>query len=116
MIRAALLCLLLTTPLAAQPKRPAALLPFHEVVKIVASRFEGRLLAVRIDQPRPFELALGSDLVQELTLLSPQGNIILLRIDAVSGKVLDVRGRGINAARVRKESPRAGTGRMKENP
>lgn len=101
MMRVALLLLALSLPLAAQPARPDALLPFHEIAKIVQSRIHGRPLAARLDLPRPFEMALGTRMVQEVTLLSPQGNIILVRLDAETGRVLELRGRGINAARVK---------------
>ena len=99
MIRIALLLLALAAPLAAQPVQPQPLMPFHEVVKIVAQRFDGRVLAARVDQPRPYEFALGAEAVQQLTLLSPQGNILLIRLDGVTGKVLEVRGRGLTQAR-----------------
>ncbi|NHF72611.1 PepSY domain-containing protein [Paracoccus xiamenensis] len=99
MIRIALLLLALAPPALAQPARPQPLMPLHEAVKIVAGRFDGRLLAARLDQPRPYEFALGAEVVQEMTLLSPQGNILLFRLDAVTGKVLEVRGRGLTKAR-----------------
>ena len=99
MIRTALLLLAMTAPLAAQPARPQPLMPLHEAVKIVAQRFDGRLLAARVDRPRPFEFALGAEVVQELTLLSPQGNVLLIRLDGITGRVLEVRGRGLTQAR-----------------
>lgn len=101
MIRAALLLLALASPLAAQPPGGEALMPLHEAVKTVAQRFDGRLLAARVDKPRPYEFALGAEVVQQLTLLSPQGNILLIRLDGVTGKVLEVRGRGLTAARAK---------------
>lgn len=101
MIRAALLLLALASPLAAQPPGGETLMPLHEVMKIVAQRFDGRLLAARVDKPRPYEFALGAEVVQQLTLLSPQGNILLIRLDGVTGKVLEVRGRGLTAARAK---------------
>lgn len=100
MIRIALVFLLIPFMcLAEEPKAPD-LLPLHEVVKIVGGRFEGRLLAARVDEPEPFEFALGTDVVQELLLLSKQGNILKIRLDGVTGRVLDIRGRGLNEARV----------------
>ena len=101
MIRAALLLLALASPLAAQPPGGETLMPLHEVMKIVAQRFDGRVLAARVDQPRPYEFALGAEVIQQLTLLSPQGNILLIRLDGVTGKVLEVRGRGLTAARAK---------------
>ena len=101
MFRAALVFLLIPFMcLADEPPAPD-LLPLHEVVKIVGERFEGRLLAARIDEPEPFEFALGTDVVQELVLLSKQGNILKIRLDGVSGRVLDIRGRGLGDARLR---------------
>lgn len=99
MLRIALVLLILGLPAAAAPARPAAVLPLDEIVRIVTERYQGRLLAARFDAPQPFEFALGADLIHELTLISPQGNIILIRLDAVSGRVLDVRGRDLIAAR-----------------
>lgn len=99
MIRVFLVLLALSTPVAAEPPADPKLMPFHEVVKILADRFTGRLLAARLDAPTPFEFTLGANAVHEITLLSPQRNIILIRMDAVTGKVLDIRGRGLTEAR-----------------
>lgn len=99
MFRAALVFLLIPAALMADPPAVPKLLPLHEVVKIVSDRFKGRLLAARIDQPEPYEFALGADSIQELVLLSPQGNIIRLRLDGATGRILDVRGRGLTQAR-----------------
>lgn len=100
MMRIALVLLMVSTAALAQPGTAPKLLPLHELVKIIGERFQGRLLRARIDSPAPFEFALGADAVQELTLISPQGNIIIIRIDGASGRVLDVRGRGLTQARV----------------
>ncbi|WBU61160.1 hypothetical protein [Paracoccus albus] len=100
MIRAALILLLIPIAALCAPAKPPELLPLHEVVKIVGERFQGRLLAARVDSPAPYEFALGSDSIQELVLLSKQGNIIIIRLDGETGRILDVRGRGLNAARV----------------
>lgn len=100
MLRTALVFLLIPCILMADPGPEPKPLPLHEVVKIVGERFQGRLLGARIDRPEPYEFALGADSIHELVLLSPQGNIIRLRLDAVTGRVLDVRGRGLTAARV----------------
>ncbi|WBU57753.1 PepSY domain-containing protein [Paracoccus sediminicola] len=100
MLRIVLTWLALSLPLAAEPPRQPLPLPLHDVVTIIAARYEGRLLAARLDPPDPFEYALGTDLVHELTLISPQRNVIRIRLDAMTGRVLDVRGRGLIAARV----------------
>lgn len=100
MFRAALVFLLIPFALLADPVTMPEALPLHEVVKIVTERFQGRLLAARFDRPQPYEFALGADSIQELVLLSPQGNILRLRLDAETGRILDVRGRGLTQARV----------------
>ena len=100
MIRAALIFLLIPIAGLCAPAKQPDLLPLHEVVKIVGERFQGRLLAARVDSPQPYEFALGSDSIHELVLLSKQRNIIIIRLDSETGRVLDVRGRGLNAARV----------------
>ena len=106
MIRAAIVFLMISSaPAAAAPAGSPDLLPLHEVVKIVAGRFQGRLLGARIDSPEPFEFVSGTDIVQELKLLSPQGNIIVIRLDGMTGRVLDARGRGLTEARAPMEEP-----------
>lgn len=100
MIRAALVFLLIPFAAISAPAKTPELLPLHEVVKIVGERFRGRLLAARIDSPDPYEFALGADVIQELVLLSAQGNIIRIRLDGETGRILDIRGRGLSEARV----------------
>ncbi|WBU65230.1 PepSY domain-containing protein [Paracoccus aerodenitrificans] len=99
MIRVALICLALCTPLTAEPVKLAELMPFPKIVMIVKERFHGRLLGARLDSPKAFEFASGVHAVHELTLLSPQNNVIRIRLDAETGRILDVRGRGLTAAR-----------------
>ncbi|MDO5642862.1 MAG: hypothetical protein Q4G26_10835 [Paracoccus sp. (in: a-proteobacteria)] len=100
MIRAALVFLMIPLSGMAAPPALPGLMPLHEAVSIVNARFQGRLMAARIDAPEPYEFALGAETVQELVMLTPQGNILIIRLDAVTGKVLDVRGRGLGTARV----------------
>lgn len=99
MIRSALVFLLFPIALMADQPAVSKLLPLHEAVKIVAERFEGRLLAARIDQPEPYEFARGVNIVHELVLLSSQGNVLRARLDGETGRVLDIRGRGLTQAR-----------------
>ncbi|MFV0293043.1 MAG: PepSY domain-containing protein [Paracoccus sp. (in: a-proteobacteria)] len=99
MIRIVLILLALSSPLFAGPVEKTGLLPFYEIVKIVGQRFEGRALAARLDTPTPMEYALGANLVQELMLMTAQNNILKLRLNAETGQVLEVRGRGLTEAR-----------------
>lgn len=111
MLRPLVILLSLALPAAAEHPPGPPLLPFHEVMRLVADRYRGRVLAARLDRAEPLEYAMGVDLVQELTLLTPARNIIRIRLDAVTGQVLKLRGRGIVDAH-RPASPasrRAGT-------
>ncbi|MFV0409615.1 MAG: hypothetical protein ACK5LJ_07945 [Paracoccus sp. (in: a-proteobacteria)] len=99
MIRIVLVLLAFSSATLAQPAGPGNLLPLHELVKIANDRFEARILAAKINSPEPFEYALGTDVVQELVLLTPQGDMILMRLDGETGRVLDIRGRDLGKAR-----------------
>ncbi|WP_158247993.1 PepSY domain-containing protein [Paracoccus sp. SY] len=74
-------------------------LPFHEIAASVADRYEGRLLAADTRAPMPHERDLGAELVYQFRLLTPQGNLMDIRIDARSGRFLSVSGRGQLEAR-----------------
>lgn len=90
-----------TIPGWSQPRdfRP---LPLHEVAKAVADRYDGRLVAADTHPPRPEERDLGAALVYEFRLLSPARQLLLIRVDARSGRFLEVAGRGqIEALRKR---------------
>ncbi len=103
MFRAALVFLLIPSALMADHAAVPREMPLHDAVKIVTERFQGRLLAARIDPPDPYEFALGADAIHELVLLSPQGNILKFRLDAKTGRILDVRGRGLTEARIHQD-------------
>lgn len=69
-------------------------LPLHEAAKFVGQRYHGRLIAARLAQPTPHERSLGVELVEELRLLTPSRNLLLIRLDARGGRFLDVAGVG----------------------
>ena len=92
-------------PATAQDFPPAPLagdfrpLPLHEAADIVADRYRGRLIAARLVPPNPHEQGLGVDLVREMRLLTPQGNLLAIRLDARDGRFLEVAGIGQTEAR-----------------
>lgn len=100
-------------PAGAQPAPPAAEppslapltdpdfqpLPLHSVAEAVGARYQGRLVAAETRPPRPFEQDLGAELVYEFRLLTPARNMLVLRLDARTGRFLDVAGRGQIEAR-----------------
>lgn len=93
----ALVLLILLLVLAGRPMvmaedfRP---LPFHDLAERVNDRYRGRLLAAGMTRPTPHERALGAALVYEFRLLTPQGNLLKIRMDARSGRFLEIAGRG----------------------
>lgn len=104
LIRALALCLLSCAPAQAQEVAPEAIdqfrpLPFHELAAAVSDRYEGRLLAANIRPPLPDERDLGAELVYQFRLLTPQRNLLDIRVDARDGRFLSVTGRGQISAR-----------------
>lgn len=73
--------------------------PLSKAAELVEKRFEGKLIGARLVPPKPRESDLGIQLVQELRLLTPQRNVLVIRIDAETGKFLEVAGSGIAEAR-----------------
>ncbi|MDB6177887.1 hypothetical protein PAF17_10275 [Paracoccus sp. Z330] len=76
---------------AAQDFRP---LPFHKLAKRVSERYRGRLIGVNIMRPTPRERDLGAALIYEFRIITPQQNLLRIRMDARDGRFLDVAGRG----------------------
>lgn len=75
-------------------------LPFHQIASLVGERYSGRILAAQTRQPNADERALGTELVYEFRLLTPRRSLLIIRIDARTGRFLDVAGRGQIEARV----------------
>ena len=106
-IRALFLILMACVPAVAQETPPPDLieqfspLPLHQVAAAVSDRYEGRLLAANTHPPLPPERDLGAELVYQFRLLTPQRNLLDIRVDARTGRFLSVSGRGQLAARRR---------------
>lgn len=73
-------------------------LPLPQAVEIVQARYHGRLIGAKLSGPFPSERALGVALVEELRLLTPQGNVLNIRLDARTGRFLEIAGIGQIAA------------------
>ena len=73
--------------------------PLRRAVEIALARFDGRVIAARLTGPLPGERELGVVLVQELRLLTPDRDVLRIRLDARTGAFLDVAGRGLAKAR-----------------
>lgn len=113
MIRALILCLSLAALVAPAAQAQRGLWPeddtgeqtllvplrLREVVRLVEDRFDGRILGAALLPARPNERGLGAVLVFELRWLTPDRDLLHIRVDAVSGRFLEVAGQGIADAR-----------------
>jgi len=77
-----------------------ALLPITSAMAAVTARFAGQIVAAELQPGRPEDMA---DIVYAFRLLTERGDILALRVDAVSGQILEVDGRGLVDARRRRE-------------
>jgi hypothetical protein len=68
------------------------ILPLSKILAVVEQAFEGRLIEVELEDE-------DGTLVYEIEILAPQGNVIEVTVDARDAKILEVEGRGIEAAR-----------------
>ena len=73
--------------------------PLRRAVEIALARFVRRVIAARLTGPLPGERERGVVLVQELRLLTPDRDVLRIRLDARTGAFLDVAGRGLAKAR-----------------
>ena len=73
--------------------------PLRRAVEIALARMDGRVIAARLTGPLPGERDRGVVLVQELRLLTPDRDVLRIRLDARTGAFLDVAGRGLAKAR-----------------
>ncbi|WP_022706337.1 PepSY domain-containing protein [Paracoccus zeaxanthinifaciens] len=74
-------------------------MPMRRIAGAVMARYQGRLIAVATVPPTPEEHDLGAQLVYELRLLTPARDVLNIRVDARTGRFLEVAGRDILKAR-----------------
>lgn len=74
-------------------------LPLGQAYALVQTRFMGRLIAARLTPPTRYEHQRGTDLAYELRLLTPRRDVLLIRLDARTGKFLEIVGAGLTHAR-----------------
>jgi len=74
-------------------------LPLRQIVRMVTGRYAGRPVAIDMQLPTDSEAALGAQLVFQVRLLTPDRNLLDIRLDARNGRFLQVSGRGQLQAR-----------------
>ena len=77
-------------------------LPMHRAVREVGQRFDGRVIGMTLLPPRGPEAERGVELVYGFRLLTRGRDVIEIRMDARTGRFLDVRGNDLASARRRK--------------
>lgn len=91
----------LPAPVWAQPAPVAEqseLLAITSAMTIATGRFAGQIIAAELQPGRPEEM---TDIVYAFRLLTERGDVLAIRVDAVTGDILDVDGRGLVDARRR---------------
>jgi uncharacterized membrane protein YkoI len=81
------------TPL---PQSGRSVIAFRDAIDRVLERYEGEIVEAELKRGRPGEY---TDIVYEMRLLTAQGNMLRIRVDAASGDILEVDGRGLTRAR-----------------
>lgn len=79
-------------------------LPFHQMARQVEDRYDARLIGAETRPPRPDERDAGVQLIYRFRLLTQAGQVLNIRLDARTGRFLEVAGAGQIAAR-RPHSP-----------
>jgi len=71
------------------------IIPLHDILLKVDKAFNGRVIEVKLSD---LEEGLHG-WIYAITLLTPQDNVLVLKVDAGTGVILLVEGHGINEAR-----------------
>ena len=71
-------------------------LPLRAMLDVVESRFSGDILEVELDDDNDNGVRIWT---YEIKLISPDGNVIKLKIDAKTKEILEIKGRGAEKAR-----------------
>ena len=91
-------------------------MPFHQIAEAVTARYAGRLLAAETRPPSPAERMMGAELIYEFRLLTPERNRLNIRVDARTGRFLEVAGRGQLQARRAAEPQSGGSALPRQTP
>lgn len=82
--------------ISSAPARGQTVITVNEAIEIVQQRYEGELLDVDMKSGRGWE---QSEQVYEMRLLTPQGNVLKIRLAREDGRFLEIDGRGQIEAR-----------------
>lgn len=74
-------------------------MPMHRAARLAARRFEGKVLDIALLPQRDDD----SPLVYRIRILTPRRDVVDIRMDAVTGRFLEVRGADLGAARAHRK-------------
>lgn len=78
------------------PEGHREIVPLLDAIETARARYAGTIIEADVVPPRPEEFA---EIIYELRLLTEAGNVLRIRMDAVTGAFIDVEGRGLVEAR-----------------
>lgn len=77
----------------------AEVLPLHQAVRLATRRFHGKPLDITLTAPRSDERAAGVVLVYQLRMLTRSRDVLDIRMDALTGDFLELRGADLSNVR-----------------
>lgn len=91
-------------PPALDPGDPLAgpmadLLPMHRAVQLATRRFDGKPLDIALVAPTAEDSAAGAVLVYRLRMLTRSRDVVEIRMDALDGRFLELRGADLGKVR-----------------
>lgn len=78
---------------------PPSVQALHQIAAEVGARFHGRLIGARPVPPSGTECEQGYEHIVELRWLTPRRDLLMIRADLRSGRILQVLGEGLTEAR-----------------
>ena len=74
-------------------------LPMHKAVRLAAVRFDGKALDITLVAPTPAEGRAGVQIVYRLRMLTRARDVLEIRMDAMDGRFLELRGADLSKVR-----------------
>ena len=74
-------------------------LPLHKAVRRAARRFDGRVLDIALAPATPPERGAGVQIVYRIRMLTSARDVLDIRMDALDGRFVEVRGADLGSAR-----------------
>lgn len=86
----------------------AEVIPMHKAVREAGRRFNGRVLEIALTVPSPDERSQGIALIYQMRLLTQRRDVVDIRMDALTGRFIEVSGADLVEARRKGKSEKKG--------